>query len=131
MVKSSITSITPAQHADKHLHGGTDPLVGDVRIDGMDRFDTMTLLTRTTGTIYQNTSDHTIFLSILVNAQVGSGIEMFAHVKSVSPPDTLIQRDYAGAGKRFSFSFMVPPGYYYRIQRGGGVEDSVIWYQWE
>lgn len=33
MVKSFTTSITPAQHADRHRHGGADPLTGDVRID--------------------------------------------------------------------------------------------------
>ena len=35
MVQSQVVSITPAVHADKHRHGGTDPLTGDVRIDGL------------------------------------------------------------------------------------------------
>ena len=38
MVESQVVSITPAQHADAHRHGGTDPLTGDVRID-MIQFD--------------------------------------------------------------------------------------------
>lgn len=33
MVQSSSISITPATHADRHIHGAEDPLVGDVRID--------------------------------------------------------------------------------------------------
>ena len=35
MVDSQVTSITPATHADRHRHGGADPLTGDVRIDDM------------------------------------------------------------------------------------------------
>lgn len=33
MVNSQTTSITPATHADRHKHGGADPLTGDVRVD--------------------------------------------------------------------------------------------------
>lgn len=35
MVNSQTTSITPAHHADRHRHGGADPLTGDVRIDSI------------------------------------------------------------------------------------------------
>ena len=35
MVKSSTTSITPAQHADRHRVGGGDPVTGNVDIDNL------------------------------------------------------------------------------------------------
>ena len=35
MVQSQVVSITPAQHADAHRIGGTDPLTGAVGIDGL------------------------------------------------------------------------------------------------
>ena len=33
MVNSQVTSITPASHADRHRHGGADPLTGNVDIN--------------------------------------------------------------------------------------------------
>lgn len=33
MVVSQSTSLTPAQHADNHIHGGSDPITGDIRTD--------------------------------------------------------------------------------------------------
>ena len=33
MVESQVISITAANHADEHRHGGDDPLTGDVRIN--------------------------------------------------------------------------------------------------
>ena len=33
MVNSQVVSITAANHADEHRHGGDDPLTGDVRVD--------------------------------------------------------------------------------------------------
>lgn len=35
MVESSMISITPATHADRHRTGGADPLTGDVGINGL------------------------------------------------------------------------------------------------
>ena len=40
MVKSQSTSLTPANHADRHRHGGSDPITGDVRIDLQDHATT-------------------------------------------------------------------------------------------
>lgn len=129
MVKSQMTAITPATHADRHRHGAADPLTGDVRID---LFKTMNELSgsRTLGTTYQNTGDMPML--VIVEATMTATGHFGGYVKSSTPADTRVSSVYQSSVNGTVFAVMlVPPSYYYTADKHTtGTATLTTWYEW-
>lgn len=130
MVQSSSISITPANHADRHRHGGADPLTGDVRITDYD-YRPFTAYTDVTGsrasdTVYQNTGDTPMFVS-LFGIDTTSGAGANAYTEAVDPPTVIVAKGAASTNQQCDCRFIVPPGWYYKIVHD--LNSGVGWFE--
>ena len=127
MVQSSSISITPAKHADRHVVGGSDPLVNPLLLHasrhnagGADAvyalFHTMNDVTgsRVSNTIYQNTTDNSMLVTVTGRHSSG-GIEINAYIGAVTPPTTLVGSGNNQVTYKCGVSFIVPAGFYYKV----------------
>ena len=130
MVNSQVTSITPASHADRHRHGGADPLTGDVRVEGIASTVTDVTASRTLGTTYQNTGVTDLYVTVWIVRTPNHG-EFSAYLKSTSPADVCIARDFNGTDNSDGCLFIVvPPNYYYTFNNTSGSGVLNLWTEW-
>ena len=125
MVDSQVTSITPATHADRHRHGGADPLTGDVRIDDVEpNFTTVTNVTgsRSAGSTYQNTGD--VPISVHIDCTHSTSDNTKTSLLQVSPNSDMsssltlfkVIRWTSGApAEHDSPNGIIPVGQYYKL----------------
>jgi len=80
-------------------------------------------------TIYQNTSGKIRFVTVTIDGDGGVGT-INAQVKATSAPDTIVACGGVNGYEYDSVSFIVPPGYYYRV---AGSSDPVLdyWTEWD
>ena len=130
MVKSQCISITPATHADRHRHGGDDPLTGDVRIDALQFLNMSDVLaSRAFSTIYQNTTDKSMLVNVAATDAAGA-VSMSGYVENATPPTVEVaQAGTSVANKKASFSFIVPAGHYYKVEPSAN-DTLTLWVEW-
>lgn len=129
MVKSTIVSLTPAQHAINHRYGGSDPLTGDVRIDPVT-FNSLEDVhdSRSFNIAYHNDGTKPIFVTVGVYATT-TPAEFDAYVSTSSDPtDNMVcMVSLAANGDESSLSFVVPAGYYYTVGMASGAGTRMQW----
>lgn len=100
------------KHNDSVFKGGTmTDVTGSRAIDG---------------TVYQNTGDGPMFVTVAVS---GASDNMTVHVGSVTPPTVVATGFGPTASNRSSGSFFVPSGWYYKVTKGGAA-SLLSWVEW-
>jgi len=84
---------------------------------------------RAKNTVYQNTTGHSIMVSVTVS--VSSGVDN-VECKFYCGPSGYVQvggvKDTQGGTNRTaSVSFIVPPNYYYKMEEASGLSFSFVW----
>ena len=87
---------------------------------------------RTTGTIYQNTTGSVLYVSGYLTANAGGSVgQIVCQVGPTSPPATTAwANEFTAtlAGSPAGFAFVVPPDYFYQVQRSGDiVAAGLVW----
>jgi hypothetical protein len=138
MVKSQTTSITPAQHAARHVVGGADPLVAPLlphhtehEIGGADEIARSRYLGGVTGDrvwdgIYQNRSPDPIYIGMYLMG--GNGDTWNLLVENATPP-TVVADTYTCAGgiNYTTLRATVPSMSYYRLTTSDGTNTIQSW----
>lgn len=153
MVSSNTTSITPAQHADRHVIGGADPLenplllhssrhetggddevtpishassheAGGSDVVDVTNFGTMSDVTGSRAT--DTTYRNTTGKPMFVNVSGHGTTTMSAQVSATTPASGTVARSAHGSTDD-SLSFVVPNNYYYRVWAMINIDSWVEW----
>lgn len=89
--------------------------------------NTQSTLSRTFSIVYQNTSPRSIFISICMNA--GSTGEVFTAYTDTNTTPTTIVTTFSIYSNGGNMSFIVLPGYYYRVTRSS-TGTVLSWSEW-
>jgi len=92
--------------------------------------------TRALGTDYQNDSGHARFVTVTVDVDTGDSTAFLAYVEAndTTPDVIVVRRDANNDSADIEFaclSFMVPPGYYYKVAATAATVTLYRWVEWD
>jgi len=110
----------------EYLKGQTD------RLDGLSHDEPL----RAMDTIYQNTSGKNLFVAVSLSIDGDAAEQATAQIGSGTPPgitvaDLKLGTTATSAAMRVSCTFIVQPGWYYRVVSDSGSPWLLEWHEWE